>query len=71
MRVSEAMIGLIREQLSNGALKKDEIRRIEGMGDLFMTLGDSPTSAPEGYRFLYSLKIDEVDYSFLSRKSNG
>ena len=66
MMISRAMIDLLRRQLTN-CLGKGEVRRIEGMGDLFVTLGDDHAPSPEGYHFLYSLRIDEKDYNFLGK----
>jgi hypothetical protein len=60
---------MLREQLTASPLKSGEIRRIEGMGELYVSTTKEMENAHE-YTFMYSLYIDEIPYYFFS-KLNG
>lgn len=55
----------LKELLTNTPLQEGELRRIEGMGGLHVSL--SREIDEEGYEFMYSLGIDGVVYYFFGR----
>jgi hypothetical protein len=55
----------LKDLLNNTPLQKGELRRIEGMGGLYVSL--SREIEEEGYEFMYSLGIDDVVYYFFGR----
>ena len=77
MKLTKHAIELMREQIADTPLQPDELRRVKGMGNLFM----SPTkfSADEEGEFvrmgwtyweMYSLNIDGTIYYFYGGTPN-
>jgi len=62
--ISEQMLEKIKKQLTESPLTDaDELRRVEGMGHLYMSL--SLDHADE-CSYLYSITIDETKYYFFT-----
>lgn len=63
MNISEQMQRTLQESLQRAPLQEDELRRVEGMGNLYVSL-----KKMDELGFLYALEIDGVHYYF-HRKS--
>lgn len=70
MLISGEMQERIKRQLATNPLKKDEMRRVERMGELYVTLSDTKIDETQ-YVFLYNLKVGEVDHRIFSKITNG
>ncbi len=55
----------LKTLLTTTPLQEGELRRIEGMGGLYVSL--SREINEKGYEFMYSLGIDDVVYYFFGR----
>ncbi len=71
MRITEHAVARMRSQIAEQPLHDDEMRRIEGMGDLFMSLklhkADAEGEVNHGgmiYWHQYTMRIDGVIYHF-------
>lgn len=59
---------LIRDQLRENPLKGDEVRRVEGMGRLYVSLDRTHA---EDCLFLYTFEIDGTEYHFFASKGES
>lgn len=57
----------LKDLLSQSPLETGEIRRIEGMGELYVSLSSDLNKGE--YEYLYSLGIDDVVVYFYARMS--
>lgn len=70
MKITAQMADMIKKALST-PLREGEMRRVEGLGDLYVSL------VPEGehdtimYTFLYSAQINKSRYNFYGSVSEG
>lgn len=55
----------LKQMLETEPLNEGELRRVEGMGELYVALQKS--SANDDYRFLYTLEINSTPYYFFSK----
>jgi hypothetical protein len=63
MIISEAFRRQLKDMLAENPLKDKEMRRVEGLGALYISLV-SEDKAVSGYEFLYSYTIDDQVYKF-------
>lgn len=71
MKFTTHTITLFRKQIEQKPIEPDELRRVKGLGNLFMSINKFPVDE-EGefsrlgwtYWFLYSMIIDEATYYF-------
>lgn len=66
MILTKAHINRVRKFLQEEPLQPDEIRRVEGLGELYLTFSDNPLDG-DLYTELYKLNIDDVSYTFCSK----
>lgn len=66
MFLTREMQSLVRNRVRTNPLAEGEVQRIEGMGELYISLSDEGMKE-KGYTFMYSLEIDGVAYRFYSR----
>ena len=64
---TQPMQQLIKDQLTASPLSEGEIRRIEGMGELYVSLSRDTDKRHHEYTFMYSLTIDSTQFYFFSR----
>lgn len=64
---TQNMQQLIKSQLAASPLYEGEIRRIEGMGDLYVSRKRELETSHDEYTYMYSLIIEEETYYFFSR----
>ena len=65
MMVTSCMIDIFRQTIQSGPLGQDEMRRVNGMGALFISRVE-PGRQETGYIWLYSIRIDGCRYCFYS-----
>jgi hypothetical protein len=65
MIISEAYGVKLKKLLGQNPLEADELRRVKGMGALYISLV-SKEHVQEGYEFLYSYRIEDKLYNFYS-----
>lgn len=68
MILSNQMQLLIQEQLRTRPLSADEVRRIERMGELYVSRLSGEAVDADVYIYKYTLKIDGISYHFYGRK---
>jgi hypothetical protein len=56
----------LRSEFAERPLRDDELRRVRGLGELYVALKSVHESVHVGdeYEFVYSLFIDDVEYAF-------
>jgi hypothetical protein len=64
MNFSRQLQRQLVDELRDKPLDEGEIRRVEGMGNLHVSL---QREAPDGYYFRYTLAIEGTDYHFFSK----
>jgi hypothetical protein len=69
MLLSNALINKFVDDVRKSPLRKDEVRRIAGMGEMYFA--NIETEAAPEFLFLYSLKVDSVEYQFFSRGASS
>jgi hypothetical protein len=69
MLLSNGMINKFVEDVRKTPLRKDEVRRIPDIGEMYFANVETEV-APE-FIFLFSLKIDSVEYQFFSRGASS
>lgn len=63
--ITDSMIEIIKGILEKRPLGAAEMRRVEKMGDLYISQV-KPATGKEGYSWLYSFEIDGTSYHFYS-----
>jgi hypothetical protein len=66
---TQPMQQLIKNQMTAFPLTDGEIRRIEGMGELYVSLTRDVDKRHHEYTYMYSLIIDGKKFYFFSRLS--
>jgi hypothetical protein len=56
----------IRDEMRNDPMQEGEIRRVKGLGNLFVAISSTSVEAQE-YTRIYTLFIDDVEYSFYTQ----
>jgi hypothetical protein len=56
---TQHMQQMIKDQLAASPLSDGEIRRIEGMGELYVSFSRDADKAHREYTYMYSLSIDD------------
>lgn len=64
---TQPMQQLIKDQMTATPLAEGEIRRIEGMGELYVSLTRDIDKRHHEYTYMYSLTIDNKKFYFFSR----
>lgn len=65
MMLSSQLQRLLAEGLRSQPLMPDEVRRVEGMGNLYVSLQRRPQG---NFYFRYTLEVDTVDHHFFSEE---
>jgi hypothetical protein len=60
MILSEQMLRLVRDNIRSNSLHEDEIRRVEGLGNCYLSLKPC-----DGYDVLVTLDIDNLEHYLL------
>lgn len=68
MILSNQMQLLIKEQLRTRPLSADEVRRVERMGELYVSRLSKERLDSSVYTYKYTLEIEGVSYHFYGRK---
>lgn len=71
MMISKAMVQLVRASVAAHSPGNQEIRRIEGMGELYFSRQNQQEVDQQQFDYLYTLRIDDVDYYFYNRIPEG
>lgn len=66
MILSSTHIERIRKSLQENPLQQNDVRRIEGLGELYLSFSDHLLDG-DLYTELYKLNIDDVSYTFYSK----
>jgi len=69
MMLSSQHLGRLRDMLRDKPLEAGDIRRVEWMGEQYISHADAVINAQE-YTFIVALKIDEVGYALFAKNNN-
>lgn len=66
--ITKQMVDLLREQLAQQPLGPDDLRRVVGMGELYIS---RKREAQPGYYFMYSFELGGVLYCFFGKEADA